>query len=164
MCITFFDHEHTQSMPLKSLPRRNHHHSFGFLNAYVHVHMNMSMLYACSVRTRKKNWNEKFKFTIFMAVAYGDDDGCWPLLIWLSRAFLISLSFHFPFRWVWLSAPTKRLMNWLWQMIKARRDRFRMRICWCRPGVDVALWLVCIEKVTNMRLPMPMFCIRSQSD
>lgn len=71
MCITFFDHEHTQSMPLKSLPRRNHHHhSCDFLNAHC-------TYVACTQSV--KNETKKFKFTIFMAVAY-DDDGCWPLL------------------------------------------------------------------------------------
>lgn len=114
-------------MPLKSFTRRNNHHqSFDFLNAHV---------YARSIRKIQVHDLPWHTVNGLYTLAFSRAPRCSCTRIHVD-------SICFPFRWVWLFASTKRLMNWLWQMIKAHK--LLRRACWCRFCMSLSRkWQIC---------------------
>lgn len=129
----------------------------------MHVAMCRCSAYKSYVNALAKT---KMKRKIQVHDLHGTYDGCWPLLICFLAPF--SLSFPFPFRWVWLFCIDETINELIMtndQGAEAHRslsDVFAEMLL-SLSNVDVAvLWL--FRESDKYALAMPMFCIGSQSD
>lgn len=147
-------------MPLKSLPRRNHHHSFGFLSAHtwiclMHVHVR-----------RAKNIEQKIQVHDLHGVHTTTTTVVGPYTFAFARAwlyFLFRFIFHFDEFGLFCIDETVN------ELIMTNDRGFveiafggAFRISLVHPVSFAALLLCVVRESDKYALAMPMFCIGSQ--